>query len=293
VGNSIISFSATAADNTVTLLGKGLFAVTPTVSNGEHTVSESFTVAGANQTGKTLVLGDVTDLLTGMSVSYSAGSTGAQTTYGPFRIEAVNTTDKSVTLSDDITVSPSSGASLTVKQDNADTTTATTAVGYERWHEVSGVETGTDILQNVEQVMFADSAIQLSFTTKQVRLDGQAFTAFMGTGLDDLLRSSSAQEVFVGLGGRDRFVLPENSGVDVIKDFTPGDAGDVLTLILPAGESDGFNGTGLASVDAIMAKGVQRGVDTVIDLGAGNEVKLVGVTLSDLSASNFELLATF
>lgn len=294
VGNSIAGFSATASGGQVNLLGEGLFAVIPRVSNGEQAVSGNFAVSGANQLGTSLVLSTVTGLEEGMSVSYRVGSLGAETTYGPFRIEAVDATLKTLTLSESMAISPTNAAALTVTKTNADTSTTSTAVTYERWHEVSGADTGTDILQNVEQVLFADSAVQLSFVSKQV-LDnsGQSITNYLGTGFDDLLRSTPADEMFVGQGGKDHFVFAEGSGLDTIKDFAAGEAGDVLTLLLPAGEADGFNGSGADSVAEIMARGVQRGSDTVFDMGAGHEVKLIGVTLNELTADNFQLLSVF
>ena len=41
-----------------------------------------------------------------------------------------------------------------------------------------------------------------------------------------------------------------------------------------------------------LAQATQQSSDVLIDLGAGNTIKLVGVTLSDLSSANFEVVNT-
>ena len=176
--------------------------------------------------------------------------------------------------------------------------TATTVASYERWYEVTGSDTGTDRLVNVEQVVFADAAVDLLFKTSQTAAWGssgklEVSTLFTGTALSDLLVSSSANEVFVGMAGADHFVIPDAAGVDVIKDFTPGASGDVLTLLLGLNDTDGLNGTGVDTVAEALAKGTQQSADTVFDFGGGNTVRLVGVTLGDLTAANFEVMPSF
>lgn len=118
-------------------------------------------------------------------------------------------------------------------------------------------------------------------------------TLFTGTALSDLLMSTTASELFVGLAGADHFVIPDGAGVDVIKDFTPGASGDVLTLLLGSNDTDGLNGTGVDTVAEALAKGSQQSADTVFDFGGGNTVRLVGVTLGDLTAANFEVMPSF
>jgi hypothetical protein len=47
------------------------------------------------------------------------------------------------------------------------------------------------------------------------------------------------------------------------------------------------------TVAEALAKGSQQGADTVFDFGAGNTVRLVGVTLNELTADNFEVMPSF
>ena len=50
---------------------------------------------------------------------------------------------------------------------------------------------------------------------------------------------------------------------------------------------------GVDTVAEALAKGSQQGADTVFDFGAGNTVRLVGVTLNELTADNFEVMPSF
>lgn len=173
-----------------------------------------------------------------------------------------------------------------------------TGVQYERWFEVSASDTGTDRLSNVEQVVFSDGAVDLSFKTFQTAAWStggtvKVSTLYTGTSLSDLMVSSDADEVFMGMGGADHFAFGDGSGVDSIKDFRAGAAGDVITLLLGDGDTDGLNGTGVDTVAEVMARGTQRGADTVFDFGSGNTVRLVGVLLQDLATDNFEVVASF
>ena len=173
----------------------------------------------------------------------------------------------------------------------------TTAASYERWYEVTGSDTGTDQLVNIEQVVFSDAATDLSFKTSKTAAWGatglEVSTLYTGTALSDLMVSTAANEVFVGMSGSDHFVIPDAAGIDTIKDFLTGAGGDVLTLLLGIGDTDGLNGTGVDTVTEALAKGSQQGADTVFDFGAGNTVRLVGVSLGDLTADNFEVMPSF
>jgi hypothetical protein len=303
VDTSSTEFSASATGGAVSLVGKDmLFGVLPTVTNGTHAVSGSYAVSGADQTGKTLVLTSAADLIAGMYVSYAVTTGSSSTSYGPYQISSISS--NTLTLSDSLGASPASGATLTVIATNADTSTAVTSASYQRWYEVkgagtaTGADTSTDQLVNIEQVVFSDMAVDLSFSTSKTAAWGasgkvEVTTLFTGTALSDLLVSSASNEVFVGMGGADHFVFADGAGVDVIKDFSTGASGDVLTLLLGSGDTDGFNGTGVDTVSEALAKGSQQGADTVFDFGAGNTVRLVGVTLGDLTSDNFEVMPTY
>ena len=56
--------------------------------------------------------------------------------------------------------------------------------------------------------------------------------------------------------------------------------------------STGLNGAGVDTATEALAQATQQSNDVVVDLGAGHTVKLVGVSLSDLSSANFEVVNT-
>jgi len=106
------------------------------------------------------------------------------------------------------------------------------------------------------------------------------------------MRSTSPDEVFTGGSGADHFVFADGNGDDSVTDFSAGAGGDVLTLVLGVGDTDGLNATNADTVAEILARGTQQGDNTVFDLGQGHSVTLTGVRLTDLVASNFEIVAT-
>ena len=68
------------------------------------------------------------------------------------------------------------------------------------------------------------------------------------------------------------------SGSDRIEDFTPGAATEDLIDLRGRGFADALN---------VMESAVQDGGDVVIDLGGGDEVRLVGIELLALHADDF------
>ncbi|TSA10633.1 MAG: hypothetical protein D4R79_11160 [Comamonadaceae bacterium] len=283
-GNNQISYVVTSTD--------ALSAVSAAAANGTHAVSGSFTVSGDNQSGSSLAVTSATGLTAGMHISYSVSSVA----YGPYQISSI--TGNTLTLDQSLGSSPTTGATLTVTQDNTDTTLAAGIVGYDRWFEVVANSGGeTDTLRQVEQLVFSDGVTDLSFKTGQKALFGDTGLStviqMQGTDLADVIRSTSANEIFSGGAGADHFVFSDGSGVDQIRDFVAGVAGDRITLVLGAGDSDGINGTGVNSATLALARASQQGSDVMIDLGAGNSVKLIGVLVENLVAANFEVTNTF
>jgi serralysin len=83
--------------------------------------------------------------------------------------------------------------------------------------------------------------------------------------------------VLFGEGGADTFVFRRGTGGDLIGDFTPGtDRIDIA-------------GIGYGSFVEVQARMVQNGGSTAIDLGAGDLIVLVGVSLASLGVADFQL----
>jgi hypothetical protein len=225
-----------------------------------------------------------------------SGSTA--TTYGPYKIAAIS--GSTLTLDQSLGASPAAGATLTVTADNLDITSLIAgSVAYDRWFEVAN-KTGTvetDTLRGIEQLVFSDGVTDLSFKTSEKAIFGATglttVIQIQGTDLADVMRSSSATEIFTGGLGADHFVFSDSSGVDEIRGFVAGDLGDRITLLLGQGDSNGLNATGVDTATEALSRATQQGADVMIDLGAGNSVKLTGVMLDDLRVSNFEVVATF
>ena len=70
--------------------------------------------------------------------------------------------------------------------------------------------------------------------------------------------------------------------MDLIRDFDG--TGDVIAIVA------GVNGSGIGSAADALARSTASGADTLIDLGAGNSVLLVGFARGSLAADDFLIL---
>jgi Ca2+-binding RTX toxin-like protein len=111
-----------------------------------------------------------------------------------------------------------------------------------------------------------------------------------GTDFADLLRSSAKDEIFVGNGGADHFVIGDGSGDDQVYDFHAGAGGDVITFEVGVADVNGLNGANAKNPTDAKALAVQQGSDVFMDLGGGHSLTLVGVKVDDLALSNFEVV---
>ncbi|MCC6988629.1 MAG: M10 family metallopeptidase C-terminal domain-containing protein [Acidobacteria bacterium] len=99
----------------------------------------------------------------------------------------------------------------------------------------------------------------------------------------DVRTSTAAGETLTGGAGDDLFVFANGSGADRVLNFsTAAGSGDVIDLSAVTNP----DWTTFADVQAHMT---QVASDTLIDLGGGNSITLVGVAPQNLSASDFTL----
>ena len=140
----------------------------------------------------------------------------------------------------------------------------------------TGTFTFPDTFQDVTWVQW-EVSVGLA-VIDNVQITGVPVTNLTGTEGNDLLRSTAADEVMDGLGGHDTFEFDFGSGSDQVDGFQAGAGSfDVLDL----------SGRGFTSADQVMANATQDGADVVIDLGAGDEVRLTGIELAELHSDDF------
>ena len=303
VGSSGLNYVITSTDS--------LAGVSTSATNGSHAVSGTFAVNGASQSGTTfnITATDGVTISAGMQVRYVVDANADGDTSDASDISGlytVKTAAKTVvdggvdnwalTLATTLGTAPATGASVSVSESNTDTTLAVGSAAYDRWFEVANIvgTVETDTLRGVEQLLFSDLAMDLSFKTSQKAVFGTTglttVTKVTGTELADLLQSTQSDEIFNGGLGADRFVFADDNGADEIRGFAAGDDGDVITVILGLGDSDGLNATGIDTASELLAKAVQQGDDVVFDFGLGNSLRLAGVLVDDLSVANFGVL---
>ncbi len=96
----------------------------------------------------------------------------------------------------------------------------------------------------------------------------------VGSSNDDVLAGDRGNNVLTGGEGSDTFVFEEHAGRDTVTDFQVGV--DELSV------GDFFD-----SSEQALEASRQSGSNTIVDLGSGDQVKLVGVQVSDLDAGDF------
>ena len=277
-----------------------IFGAEASVTNGVHAAAGSFSVYGANQTGSTLAVtvnGAVPAV--GMHLSYSVTSGSSTSNYGAYTVTAVSGgTDGhySLSLDQSMGASPADVAALTATVDNSDSSGAAGATAYQHWFEVSTFGE-TDVLKNIEQIVFKDGAVDLnpSITSQGAwGLNGlETIYKIAGTDFADILTSTSSNEIFRGGVGADHFVIADGNGQDQIRDFSAGTGGDVITVLLGANDVDGLNATGVDTVAELLARCSDQGGSTMIDLGGGNSLLLANVNVATLVGANFELVDNY
>jgi len=102
-----------------------------------------------------------------------------------------------------------------------------------------------------------------------------------GGASNDIFYGGAGNDTMVGGDGADVFVLTSDGGSDQIADF----ARLVDWLYV---QSD-INGSGITTGAGVIAAASQSGADTLIDLGGGNSVTLIGFNVSDLTTQDIFL----
>ena len=105
-----------------------------------------------------------------------------------------------------------------------------------------------------------------------------------GGGGFDLINSGAGNDQIFGDFNADTFVFADGDGIDTIGDF---DAFNGLERIDLSGVSAITSLADLNLGSASLGAATFDGSDVVIDTGGSNSIRLVGVNISDLDASDF------
>jgi beta-glucanase (GH16 family) len=104
--------------------------------------------------------------------------------------------------------------------------------------------------------------------------------ALVGDRAADRLAGRAGNDTLTGGGGADVFSLGPRAGRDTITDFSPGTAGEVI-------EFAANTVRGAATFNQLLSKMTTSGANTIIDMGGGNNITLLGVQKSSLSSDDF------
>ena len=140
----------------------------------------------------------------------------------------------------------------------------------------SGNDTASfaDIGTRVEVDLEAGEALYLSPGGATIVDQLISIENVLGSANDDVIAGDRGNNVLTGGEGDDTFVFRADSGRDRVTDFEVGD--DLLSV-----------GEIFDSAEEALDATRQKGADTVVDLGHGDQVTLVGVQASDLDADSF------
>ncbi len=148
---------------------------------------------------------------------------------------------------------------------------------------------GNDTLIDIEDVRTAGGNDHITGDNEanflKSRLGNDTLLGGVG---DDTLKGGAGEDTLQGDAGNDRllggadadeFVFEDGFGNDTITDFDPLEIGEQINL---------RNVTAITSFTDLIANHVSpAGSNTIIDDGAGNTIRLTGVSISDLSADDF------
>jgi Ca2+-binding RTX toxin-like protein/uncharacterized protein affecting Mg2+/Co2+ transport len=152
------------------------------------------------------------------------------------------------------------------------------------WPQLSGVtvdlanETandgngGTDTIRNFESIYGSDYDDTLIGDAGNNSIGG-------GFGGNDTIDGGAGDDWLSGESGDDKFIFRTGDGTDVITDFQAG-----------AGSEDFIDFSAQASANNfadVQAAASQQGADTLIDLGGGDSVTLLGVDINNLHSDDF------
>ncbi|MBG9386530.1 FG-GAP-like repeat-containing protein [Caenimonas aquaedulcis] len=193
----------------------------------------------------------------------------------------------------DASVTVTSLASITGAADASWNTTPIASAGTDTSLSLAGLADGsyklytTDAAGNLSRasggtvVINNTPGLNLTGTTGAETLTGGAGPdSLAGLGGNDTLVGLGGNDRLNGGGGADTFVFGSASGNDTVVDFAVAQ-GDRIQVAAD------INGLSLASGADVLALATDTSTGAVVQLGAGYTIKLVGVSVSELHATDF------
>lgn len=107
-----------------------------------------------------------------------------------------------------------------------------------------------------------------------VLIGGKGNDLLIGGDGNDFLAGNAGADTLLGGSGEDTFYFESGFGRDVVLDFRPGE--DVIAI------QANINDSGITSADDLVERISSDDTGAVIDLGNGDQIKLVGVSTEDL-----------
>ena len=112
-------------------------------------------------------------------------------------------------------------------------------------------------------------------------LIGSAFSdSLAGDSSANRIEGAAGNDFLAGNSGNDTFIFASGSGFDVVTDFSS-QQGDIINL------QSNLNSSGITSAAQALAQAFNFGGNVVINLGGSNTITLLGVSVANLSASDF------
>ncbi|MES2492969.1 MAG: calcium-binding protein [Pseudomonadota bacterium] len=144
--------------------------------------------------------------------------------------------------------------------------------------DVPGINNGVYLYANVENLVLSGvTAFGVGNELGNSLTGNAAANLLLGGAGSDRLNGKVGADILFGQAGNDRFGFESGTGADVIGDFRP--AEDRIELI-----------GSYSTFDQLASHFIQVGADGAIDLGHGDLIVLHGVTMSNLTATDFVLL---
>jgi Ca2+-binding RTX toxin-like protein len=137
---------------------------------------------------------------------------------------------------------------------------------------------------NIEDVIGTDFGDRISGSSSANRLVGNAGDDWLrGEAGNDTLVGGAGNDLLAGGAGADTFQIAAVGGQDRVLDFSRTD-GDTIAIL------NHLNCTGIASATDLLSRISASGNDSVVDLGNGHTLTVVGIGAGTWLVTDFQVV---